>query len=213
VLEQALQAARDQREKSQADLFELIRMPSISALSEHAADCRHAAEWVAARLQAAGMKVELADVAGDGQRHPVIAAEWMGAGPDAPTLAIYGHYDVQPPDPLDEWASPPFEPSVREGFVYARGSDDNKGQFMCGIRAAELALARAGMTVFWPSPWKPPRMPCTSSVGRAQRRSSGENSASPSSARTPSACFSSSSVTGSRRQSSSSRCSGGTTAS
>jgi acetylornithine deacetylase/succinyl-diaminopimelate desuccinylase-like protein len=141
MLDQALQAARDQREKSQADLFELIRIPSVSALSEHSADCRRAAEWIAARLQAAGMKVELADVAGDGQRHPVIAAEWMGAGPDAPTLAIYGHYDVQPADPLDEWVSPPFEPSVRAGFVFARGSDDNKGQIMCGIRAAELALA------------------------------------------------------------------------
>ena len=141
MLEQALKAARDQREKSQADLFELIRIPSVSALSEHSDDCRRAAQWIAARLQAAGMKVEVADVAGDGRRHPVIAAEWMGAGPEAPTLAIYGHYDVQPADPLEEWVSPPFEPSVREGFVYARGSDDNKGQVMCGIRAAELALA------------------------------------------------------------------------
>ena len=78
MLEQALQAARDQREKSQADLFELIRIPSVSALSEHKEDCRRAAQWIAARLQAAGMKVEVADVAGDGLRHPVIAAEWLG---------------------------------------------------------------------------------------------------------------------------------------
>jgi len=116
MLEQALQAARDQREQSQADLFELIRIPSVSALSEHDADCRRAAEWIAGRLTRAGMEVKLVDVPGEGSRHPVIAAEWTGAGPQAPTLAIYGHYDVQPPDPLEEWLSPPFEPSVRDGF-------------------------------------------------------------------------------------------------
>src|SRR5438105_12012189 len=98
MLEQALQAARDQREQSQAELFELIRIPSVSALSEHAGDCRRAAEWIAGRLSAAGMEVELADVPGEGRRHPVIAAEWADAGAQAPTLAIYGHYDVQPPD-------------------------------------------------------------------------------------------------------------------
>jgi len=147
MLEQALQAARDQREQSQADLFELIRIPSVSALSEHDADCRRAAEWIAGRLTRAGMEVKLVDVPGEGSRHPVIAAEWTGAGPQAPTLAIYGHYDVQPPDPLEEWLSPPFEPSVRDGFVYARGSDDNKGQIACGIRAAELALAHGGPPV------------------------------------------------------------------
>jgi acetylornithine deacetylase/succinyl-diaminopimelate desuccinylase-like protein len=147
MLEQALQAARDQREQSQADLFELIRIPSVSALTEHDADCRQAAQWIVDRLDAAGMAVELVDVPGEGRRHPVITAEWTGAGPQAPTLAIYGHYDVQPPDPLDEWQSPPFEPSVRDGFVYARGADDNKGQIACGIRAAELALANGGPPV------------------------------------------------------------------
>ncbi|MEP7106222.1 MAG: M20/M25/M40 family metallo-hydrolase, partial [Chloroflexota bacterium] len=140
MLEQALAAARDQRDKSQADLFELIRVPSVSALSEHDADCRQAADWIAGRLAAAGMKAEVVDVPGPGHRHPVVAAERLGAGPEQPTLAIYGHYDVQPPDPLAEWLTPPFEPTVRDGFVFARGSDDNKGQVMCGIRAAELAL-------------------------------------------------------------------------
>ncbi|HEX6350867.1 MAG TPA: dipeptidase [Candidatus Dormibacteraeota bacterium] len=147
MLETALQAARDQREQSQADLFELIRIPSVSALSEHDEDCRHAAEWIVGRLTAAGMEADLVDVPGEGHRHPVIAAEWTGAGPEAPTLAIYGHYDVQPPDPVEEWLTPPFEPSVRDGFVHARGADDNKGQIACGIRAAELALAAGGPPV------------------------------------------------------------------
>jgi len=147
VLEPALQAARDQREKSQADLFELIRIPSVSALPEHDQDCRRAADWIVRRLRGAGMDVELVDVPGPGHRHPVISAEWLGAGAGATTLAIYGHYDVQPPDPLEEWQSPPFEPTVRDGFVYARGADDNKGQVMCGIRAAELALATGGPPV------------------------------------------------------------------
>ena len=147
MLEPALAAARDQRERSQADLFELIRIPSVSALSEHAGDCRSAAEWLSGRLAAAGMTSAVVDVPGGGHRHPIVAAEWLGAGPERPTLGIYGHYDVQPPDPLDEWVTPPFEPSVRDGFVFARGSDDNKGQIMCSIRAAELALAAGGPPV------------------------------------------------------------------
>src|SRR6202022_772414 len=76
----------------------------------------------------------------------VVAAEWMGR-PGAPTVAIYGHYDVQPPDPLDEWVSPPFEPVIRDGFIYARGSDDNKGQHMCGLKAAEHRFAAGGPPV------------------------------------------------------------------
>jgi acetylornithine deacetylase/succinyl-diaminopimelate desuccinylase-like protein len=141
----ALHHAREQRARSQDDLFELIRIPSVSALSEHRADCRRAADWIAGRLRRAGMTVDVVDVLKNG--NPVVAAEWLGAGPDRPTLAIYGHYDVQPPDPLDEWTSPPFEPTVRDGVLYARGSDDNKGQLMCGVRAAELAFAAGGPPV------------------------------------------------------------------
>jgi acetylornithine deacetylase/succinyl-diaminopimelate desuccinylase-like protein len=137
--EAAIERARQEREASREALFELIRIPSVSALSEHRADCRRAAEWIADRLRAAGMEVVVSDV--EGGTNPVVAAEWMGAGPDRPTLAIYGHYDVQPPDPLDEWKSPPFEPTLRDGFIYARGSDDNKGQLMCGVRAAEVVFA------------------------------------------------------------------------
>ena len=87
------------------------------------------------------MAVEVADVAGG--RHPVISAEWLGR-PGKPTLAIYGHYDVQPPDPVDEWRTPPFEPTIRDGRVYARGACDNKGQVLAGIKAAEHAFASGG---------------------------------------------------------------------
>ncbi len=141
----AIERARAERDASREALFELIRIPSVSALSEHAADCRRAAGWIAERLRRAGLVAEVVDI--EGGSHPVVAAEWMGAGPGRPTLAIYGHYDVQPPDPLEEWRTPPFEPQLRDGFIYARGSDDNKGQLMCGLRAAELALATGGAPV------------------------------------------------------------------
>ncbi len=144
-LERALQLARERQPESQELLENLLRIPSVSALPEHHADCRRAAEWVADRLRHSGLQAEVVDVLRGG--HPVVAAEWLGAGPDAPTLAIYGHYDVQPPDPLDEWNSPPFEPVVRDGLLYARGADDNKGQLMCGVRAAELAFAAGGPPV------------------------------------------------------------------
>ena len=88
-----------------------------------------------------GMSVEVVDVPGG--RHPVISAEWLGR-PGKPTLAIYGHYDVQPPDPLEEWLTPPFEPTIRDGRVYARGACDNKGQVLAGIKAAEHAFAAGG---------------------------------------------------------------------
>jgi acetylornithine deacetylase/succinyl-diaminopimelate desuccinylase-like protein len=144
-LDAALQHAREQRQRSQDDLFELVRMPTVSALSEHRADCRRAADWLVDRLRRAGMTAEAVDMIDGG--HPVVAAEWLGAGADRPTLAIYGHYDVQPPDPLEEWTSPPFEPTVRDGILFARGSDDNKGQLMCGVRAAELAFQAGGPPV------------------------------------------------------------------
>src|SRR2546421_11708048 len=97
MLEQALQAARDQREQSQADLFELIRIPSVSALSEHDADCRRAAEWTARRLTRAGMEVKLADVPGEGNPHPVVAPARARARPPAPALARDRHYHGPPP--------------------------------------------------------------------------------------------------------------------
>jgi len=141
MLEDALTRAKEGRGQDQADLLEFLAIPSVSSLPAHDADTRRACEWTAERLRRMGMAVEVADVAGG--RHPVISAEWLGR-PGKPTLAIYGHYDVQPPDPLEEWTSPPFEPTVRDGRVYARGACDNKGQVLAGIKAAEHAFATGG---------------------------------------------------------------------
>jgi len=118
-----------------AELSEFLRIPSISTLPKHDPDCRRAAEWVAADLRRLGCTdVQLLA----SETHPVV---W-GVGPEvpgAPTLVIYGHYDVQPPDPLNEWVTAPFEPTVRDGKLYARGSADDKGQVFCLLRAIEAA--------------------------------------------------------------------------
>lgn len=115
------------------ELSELLRIPSISTLPQHNADCRRAAEWVASDLRRLGCRdVQLLG----SDTHPVVWGEGP-AVPGAPTVLIYGHYDVQPPDPLAEWTSPPFEPTVRDGRIYARGSADDKGQVFCLLRAIE----------------------------------------------------------------------------
>jgi acetylornithine deacetylase/succinyl-diaminopimelate desuccinylase-like protein len=121
------------QERLLRELTEFLRIPSISTLPAHDADCRRAAEWVVRDLQRLGCRdVQLLG----SDTHPVV---W-GIGPEvpgAPTLLIYGHYDVQPPDPVNEWTSPPFEPSVRDGRLYARGAADDKGQVFCLLRAIE----------------------------------------------------------------------------
>jgi acetylornithine deacetylase/succinyl-diaminopimelate desuccinylase-like protein len=110
-------------------LYDLIRIPSISTDPASAADVRRAAEYLAAQLTAAGpFTVEVHDT----PRHPIITAAWHGA-PDAPTVLIYGHYDVQPPDPTERWTTPPFEPHEREGRVYARGASDDKSPLFIPI--------------------------------------------------------------------------------
>jgi len=144
MLDQALKAANAGVAQSDADLFEELRIPSISALPEHRADVRRNAEWLVARLQKLGFKTSLTDV--QGGRHPVLQADFV-ADASLPTLTIYGHYDVQPPDPLDLWITPPFEPTVRDGRVFARGSADNKGNHMAAIKAVEYAIAAGGPPV------------------------------------------------------------------
>ena len=112
-------------------LTEFLRIPSVSTLPAHNADCRRAAEWVATELR--GLACREVQFLGS-ETHPVV---W-GVGPEvpgAPTLLLYGHYDVQPPDPLGEWTSPPFEPTVRDGRLYARGAADDKGQVFCILKA------------------------------------------------------------------------------
>ena len=141
MLKDALALAKEGREQALADLLEFLAIPSVSSLPDHDADTRRACDWTADRLRRIGMTVEVANIPGG--RHPVISAEWLGL-PGKPTLAIYGHYDVQPPDPLEEWLTPPFQPAIRDGKVYARGACDNKGQVLAGIKAAEHAFATGG---------------------------------------------------------------------
>ena len=122
------------------ELFEFLRIPSVSARSEHNGDTRRAAEWLMQKMKDAGLETTIHDTAG----HPVVLGEWRGAGDSAPTLLIYGHYDVQPAEPLDLWTTPAFEPEVRDGRIYARGSVDDKGQLYLHIKAIEAHLRGAG---------------------------------------------------------------------
>ncbi|MGH7499953.1 MAG: dipeptidase [Gemmatimonadales bacterium] len=122
------------------EFTEFLGIPSVSALPAHAADCRRAAEWLKRELTRLGCPtVQLIE----GNGHPVVWGESPNV-PGRPTLLIYGHYDVQPPDPLDEWLSPPFEPTIRDGRLYARGSADDKGQVFCLLKAYEAVLDDAG---------------------------------------------------------------------
>ncbi len=122
------------------ELKEFLRIPSISTDPERAADVARAAQWVADKLRAAGLEnIEIIPT----QRHPLVYADWLHA-PGKPTVLCYGHYDVQPPDPLEEWVSPPFEPTIRDGNLYARGSADDKGQMYMHIKAIETLFALNG---------------------------------------------------------------------
>jgi acetylornithine deacetylase/succinyl-diaminopimelate desuccinylase-like protein len=121
------------------DLKGLLRIPSVSAQSAHTADTQRAAEYVADQLRRAGLTAEVVPTAG----HPIVLAEWLGA-PGKPTVLVYGHYDVQPPDPLDQWVTGPFEPTVRDGNLYARGATDDKGQMMTHIKSVEAWLRANG---------------------------------------------------------------------
>jgi acetylornithine deacetylase/succinyl-diaminopimelate desuccinylase-like protein len=121
-------------------LTTFLRIPSISTLSENKPDIQRAADFVLSELRAAGMSsAELIE----GKGNPLVYAEWLGA-PGKPTILFYGHYDVQPPDPLDEWKSPPFEPTVRGNDLFARGSSDDKGQTYIQIKAVEGLLRTTG---------------------------------------------------------------------
>jgi acetylornithine deacetylase/succinyl-diaminopimelate desuccinylase-like protein len=118
------------------ELKTLLRIPSVSTLPEHAEDCRRAAEMLAAELRRIGMEhVRLIESKG----HPLVYADWLHAA-GKPTALIYGHYDVQPPDPLDEWTTSPFEPTERNGNLYARGAVDDKGQVWAQVKALEALL-------------------------------------------------------------------------
>jgi acetylornithine deacetylase/succinyl-diaminopimelate desuccinylase-like protein len=136
----AVDFARQNYSRFLEELKSLLRIPSISTLPEHAGDCRKAAETLAAELKRIGMEnVHLIETSG----HPLVYADWLHAA-GKPTVLVYGHYDVQPPDPLDEWLSPPFEPTIRNGNIYARGAVDDKGQVVAQVKALESLMAANG---------------------------------------------------------------------
>ena len=128
------------RDRYLDELKALLAIPSISALPQHAADVKRCADWCADQYERIGL--ENAAVIETGG-HPVVYADWLKA-PDKPTVLLYGHYDVQPVDPLDLWQSPPFEASIRDGEIYARGSADDKGQVFMHFKAVEAHLKQNG---------------------------------------------------------------------
>jgi len=129
----------DNQTRIEQELFEFLRIPSVSARSEHNGDTKRAAEWVKSSLDKIGVAAKIYPTTG----HPIVVGEWRNA-PGAPTVLIYGHYDVQPAEPLDLWTSPPFEPTVRDGKLFARGSVDDKGQLFLHIKALEAHLVTRG---------------------------------------------------------------------
>lgn len=136
----ATEFIHEHEERLLNELKDFLRIPSISTLPEHAADVQRAAHFVAEKLTGAGM--ENVQVIPTG-RHPLVYADWLHA-PGKPTVLCYGHYDVQPADPLELWHSPPFEPTIRNGNIYARGSADDKGQMYSHIKAVEALQAVHG---------------------------------------------------------------------
>ncbi len=122
------------------ELFEFLRIPSISAKSDHDADTRRAAAWLHGKLATIGFTTETIETKG----HPVVLAEWRKAPKGAPTILVYGHYDVQPSEPDELWTSPAFEPEIRDGKLFARGSVDDKGQLWIHVKALEAHLAARG---------------------------------------------------------------------
>ena len=141
LVEGALERAAAAREADLHDLLDELRIPSVSTLPDRREDCLRNARWLRDRLAKLGMKAEIVDVMEGGL--PVVVADWNGR-PGQPHLTIYGHYDVQPPDPMEEWKSPPFEPEIRDGLVFARGAADNKGNHMATVKAVEHLFAAGG---------------------------------------------------------------------
>jgi acetylornithine deacetylase/succinyl-diaminopimelate desuccinylase-like protein len=136
----AVAFARENHPRFLSELKDLLRIPSISTLPENKGDCRHAAEFLAAELTRIGFEhARLIETQG----HPLVYADWLLA-PGKPTALFYGHYDVQPTDPDDEWLSPPFEPAERDGNLYGRGTCDDKGQVWAQIKGLESLLAATG---------------------------------------------------------------------
>jgi len=144
LLDAAVALAQTRRKSDLDDLIEELRIPSISTLPERREDCLRNARWLRDRFDAMGMETQIVDVVDGGL--PVVIADWQGR-PGKPHLTMYGHYDVQPVDPVDEWKSPPFEPAVHGGELWARGAADNKGNHMVCVKAAEHLHAAGGLPI------------------------------------------------------------------
>jgi len=141
VSQQPLTYCHTHRERYLQELFDFLRIPSISTLPEAAPDMQRAAQWLAEAMARIGLdQVAVMPTAG----HPLVYGQWLDAGPQAPTLLFYGHYDVQPVDPLDEWLSPPFEPTVRNNQIFCRGASDDKGQVYLVLAAIDSYLRTEG---------------------------------------------------------------------
>lgn len=139
----AIEFARSQHDRYLSDLVELVKIPSVSTDPAHKADMRTAADYVVDRLKTIGMEnVQIIETAG----HPAIYADHLHT-PGKPTVIIYGHYDVQPAEPLDLWETPPYEPTLRDGKLYGRGASDMKGQVMASIHAVEAVMKHGGLPV------------------------------------------------------------------
>jgi len=141
-MKDAIDFIHTNRDRYISELKEYLAIPSISALPEHAEDVKRCAQWTADELGRVGLEnVRLIETAGN----PVVYGDWLNAAEDdVPTILFYGHYDVQPVDPLDEWVTPPFQATVRDGEIYARGAADDKGQVFMHIKAVEACLATCG---------------------------------------------------------------------
>jgi acetylornithine deacetylase/succinyl-diaminopimelate desuccinylase-like protein len=135
------QYSRTHAEKFRQELFEMLRIPSISADPNYAGDIRRMAEWLVSHLRGLGLNnAQVMETAGN----PVAYAEWLEAGPDKPTVLVYGHYDVMPAVMEDGWDTPPFEPVEKDGKIYGRGATDDKGQLLIHIKALEAYIRTHG---------------------------------------------------------------------
>jgi acetylornithine deacetylase/succinyl-diaminopimelate desuccinylase-like protein len=143
-IEAAINYAHDHKENFLDDLLSILNIPSVSTLHEHDADMEAAAQWIASQLENLSFqKVEILPTA----RHPVVYGSRTKAGSEAPTILVYGHYDVQPIDPLELWESDPFDPQIRNGNIYARGASDMKGQLVAHLKAMQAILQNGELPV------------------------------------------------------------------
>ena len=136
-MEEALQYVQQNQDVHLEELMAFLSIPSVSTQPEHKSDVKKAATWLAGMMEEAGLEnIQVIENGG----HPLVYSDWLHAGEYVPTVLIYGHYDVQPAEPFDLWKSPPFDPQLRNEFIYARGASDDKGQLFIHVKAVEAYL-------------------------------------------------------------------------